>query len=65
MLKQKIVVATVLTVYGIETEFSFTFKSCGQRVATVLTVYGIETHRNYVELNKFHIRCNSTYRLRY
>ena len=38
------IVATVLTVYGIET--ASYFASCGQRfkiVATVLTVYGIET----------------------
>ena len=36
-------VATVLTVYGIEThsQHIFVFKSCF--VATVLTVYGIET----------------------
>ena len=37
-------VATVLTVYGIETvSFSLLVDSLGSRVATVLTVYGIET----------------------
>ena len=38
-----VVVATVLTVYGIETEFKIgdEISLCG--VATVLTVYGIET----------------------
>ena len=35
-------VATVLTVYGIET-FYGPDRSCNQTVATVLTVYGIET----------------------
>ena len=37
-------VATVLTVYGIETPLTlFSFGSSDYRVATVLTVYGIET----------------------
>ena len=37
-------VATVLTVYGIETESLTTeIKDLDFRVATVLTVYGIET----------------------
>ena len=36
-------VATVLTVYGIETRKTF-FKMFHDRVATVLTVYGIETY---------------------
>ena len=37
-------VATVLTVYGIETSRFCSFVSCIDRVATVLTVYGIETN---------------------
>ena len=37
-------VATVLTVYGIETSLNASFSSpIYVRVATVLTVYGIET----------------------
>ena len=36
-------VATVLTVYGIETRFCFTPLDAKYFVATVLTVYGIET----------------------
>ena len=36
-------VATVLTVYGIETTKASPYKSTNLRVATVLTVYGIET----------------------
>ena len=36
-------VATVLTVYGIETVQSLHRQNQGQQVATVLTVYGIET----------------------
>ena len=36
-------VATVLTVYGIETKRSYAFKGASFSVATVLTVYGIET----------------------
>ena len=38
-----LVVATVLTVYGIETRFCFTPLDAKYFVATVLTVYGIET----------------------
>ena len=38
-------VATVLTVYGIETRQERTSKKSGLSVATVLTVYGIETKR--------------------
>ena len=59
-------VATVLTVYGIETTLHFkTFN--GQRfVATVLTVYGIETgDYRCIKLKQFEPGCNSTYRLRY
>ena len=37
-------VATVLTVYGIETGVLSMVKDIGAIVATVLTVYGIETH---------------------
>ena len=35
-------VATVLTVYGIET-YAIAFSNSASNVATVLTVYGIET----------------------
>ena len=39
-------VATVLTVYGIETpNTSMQYRLVIFQVATVLTVYGIETHR--------------------
>ena len=38
-------VATVLTVYGIETCAGLTKFTLGLSVATVLTVYGIETHQ--------------------
>ena len=38
-------VATVLTVYGIETLIANSISLLTQPVATVLTVYGIETHR--------------------
>ena len=59
-------VATVLTVYGIETHNSPSRILLGSlfRVATVLTVYGIETR---ISLNNtMNIqRCNSPYRLRY
>ena len=37
-------VATVLTVYGIETPFESSLRKPCATVATVLTVYGIETH---------------------
>ena len=37
-------VATVLTVYGIETRKYVTYETKGFIVATVLTVYGIETY---------------------
>ena len=59
-------VATVLTVYGIETLNIFT--SCGVRffsVATVLTVYGIETSNSPLAHFSISVSCNSTYRLRY
>ena len=59
-------VATVLTVYGIETFFSFyKFNHAHYFVATVLTVYGIETYQIYVWHTLFLPCCNSTYRLRY
>ena len=38
------VVATVLTVYGIETGSKLSMKARQSSVATVLTVYGIETN---------------------
>ena len=37
------IVATVLTVYGIETDRDDLYRSLNVVVATVLTVYGIET----------------------
>ena len=37
------IVATVLTVYGIETFLALTIILVSPQVATVLTVYGIET----------------------
>ena len=44
-------VATVLTVYGIETIFIFAITEiCTNSVATVLTVYGIETGREYIRI---------------
>ena len=39
-----IFVATVPTVYGIETAKRVSFATCDYRVATVPTVYGIETN---------------------
>ena len=41
-------VATVLTVYGIETPEKSIMLICEDNVATVLTVYGIETVANGV-----------------
>ena len=58
-------VATVLTVYGIETciiEIQFMHFS---KVATVLTVYGIETLLSGATVSNKEVSCNSTYRLRY
>ena len=59
-------VATVLTVYGIETT-NFSSFPFGRRssVATVLTVYGIETFLIVILSNELLLGCNSTYRLRY
>ena len=57
-------VATVLTVYGIETNDGDGY-SCLIFVATVLTVYGIETNRYIVFRIRNGFSCNSIYRLRY
>ena len=58
-------VATVLTVYGIETELH-AIKDKNLYVATVLTVYGIETQYYYQKEKLSHqLGCNSPYRLRY
>ena len=43
-------VATVLTVYGIETQIKIPIRLNNLIVATVLTVYGIETHLNRIVL---------------
>ena len=40
-------VATVLTVYGIETALSYNAVFTNSGVATVLTVYGIETCQSF------------------
>ena len=60
-------VATVLTVYGIETlDCSSSMGGSAFKVATVLTVYGIETVKySSLDLVKYMMGCNSTYRLRY
>ena len=57
-------VATVLTVYGIETHIQVDHKTFAE-VATVLTVYGIETCIIHIIMNFIWESCNSTYRLRY
>ena len=58
-------VATVLTVYGIETiKKDFSIFTIFKWVATVLTVYGIETNEKFQYLVDL-LGCNSTYRLRY
>ena len=58
-------VATVLTVYGIETCNTLNLLLAGfMNVATVLTVYGIETLAYGTDARIFN-SCNSTYRLRY
>ena len=56
-------VATVLTVYGIETVHLGKYYSL-YLVATVLTVYGIETFSVARDI-RCQFCCNSTYRLRY
>ena len=59
-------VATVLTVYGIETLTTITQEwRKQQQVATVLTVYGIETYYALRNNNVADLSCNSPYRLRY
>ena len=58
-------VATVLTVYGIETNIRQDFFVCVFNVATVLTVYGIETDVAPAAEVLTGVGCNSTYRLRY
>ena len=59
-------IATVLTVYGIETRKRNRSDKKSSHIATVLTVYGIETllllHSKAVTL---FYRCNSAYRLQY
>ena len=57
-------VATVLTVYGIETFKELCHRVEAIFVATVLTVYGIETSSDTLS-PKALLSCNSTYRLRY
>ena len=57
-------VATVLTVYGIETLIQTLAASKPLKVATVLTVYGIETSRQSLIIRQSS-GCNSPYRLRY
>ena len=58
-------VATVLTVYGIETPLSNAkVGEASYLVATVLTVYGIETQL-HLQHRFYSICCNSAYRLRY
>ena len=68
LFKHFLCVATVLTVYGIETAQTAdaVMKDADGPVATVLTVYGIETDA----ILRYHFEvvllgCNSTYRLRY
>ena len=58
-------VATVLTVYGIETNNARSSCSITINVATVLTVYGIETNTIASSVVSEIAGCNSTYRLRY
>ena len=66
-MKQKLnmFVATVLTVYGIETIDAYKTFELLEKVATVLTVYGIETTRTGEIIAISFEGCNSTYRLRY
>ena len=59
-------VATVLTVYGIETPSVNSLQRVHLRtVATVLTVYGIETCKLGNASYLVQLSCNSAYRLRY
>ena len=64
-MKKVFAVATVLTVYGIETDPNKCECDCMKIVATVLTVYGIETLISIDRLVPWLPSCNSTYRLRY
>ena len=64
-LHPKLEVATVLTVYGIETLKAGLMLLSSTRVATVLTVYGIETLSCSFLITFLFFSCNSTYRLRY
>ena len=57
-------VATVPTVYGIETNRPCHYMTYNLHVATVPTVYGIETAINNIIITANNC-CNSTYRLRY
>ena len=63
---ERIFVATVLTVYGIETYCLLNdINDSKDIVATVLTVYGIETHiGSWFNAIMLLVCCNSTYRLR-
>ena len=47
LLLVRLTVATVLTVYGIETDYKILPVWLIIHVATVLTVYGIETRQNF------------------
>ena len=58
-------VATVFTVYGIETFELIDTIYHHFGVATVLTVYGIETILTIDDVDIRRCSCNSTYRLRY
>ena len=59
-------VATVPTVYGIETNIILHLDAVVLAVATVPTVYGIETLvDDKTRIWCFIASCNSTYRLRY
>ena len=58
-------VATVPTVYGIETFTSPQKLEMNVLVATVPTVYGIETRSMFDIVYNVCDGCNSTYRLRY
>ena len=63
---ENLYVATVLTVYSIETFFfSFFLFVFLLLVATVLTVYSIETINDGRVINISIICCNSAYCLRY
>ena len=59
-------VATVPTVYGIETcQPDHILHNVYSQVATVPTVYGIETNSTSIDGSGPFTSCNSTYRLRY